>query len=293
VGRAVYELLFPVARIFQPEEIEKIATALAAEPRRLDSTPPTYLLGPSDGGWDLEIRRSGLLFRLYDYQAQDGTRQFEQLVELGPTFLDQDAFEKVALWYSNTVPVESGKVKDLLAERVVELLSDPGETFTQEVRGTWNLGHYRLQYGIQPLHGETLYLSEASVSAEHVAPGDLGDVLCDLEEEGLRLLAWPITSRARRELEFGKDLPAPPSLPKGLPFEDANRERIQLLVRKFGSEDLSFEDESRLAALTERVRYLVPLVAREERRSVEAVATRLENIEDRTRRVRARHGLSG
>jgi Arc/MetJ-type ribon-helix-helix transcriptional regulator len=73
----------------------------------------------------------------------------------------------------------------------------------------------------------------------------------------------------------------------------ANRQRTELLARKYGSEEFSAEDELRLGALTERVRQLVPQVTQSDWQSVEGVHARLGEIEDRTRRVRARYGLSG
>jgi len=293
VGKAVYEILFPVARLFPTALIEHLAADMAAELHRLGSPPSTYLLRSLDGTWDLELRPSGLSFRIYDYQIQDGFGQFLHLIGL----LEPEDHERVALRYSSAAPIERDKIGNLLADRVVDLLSDPGKGFTQEVSGTWDLGHYRLRYGIQPLQDETFYLSHAFVSAENVADRDLENVLCELEEEGLRLLSWPITSWDFLELDPEiSQLAADPmdlSFPESSLFEEVNRERIELLARKHTAEDLSSEDEKHLEVLTERVRRLVPQVTEQDWQAVEDISARLGDIEDRTRRIRTKYSLNG
>ncbi len=293
VRQAVYEILFPVARIFPAASVEKLAADMAADLHRLGSPPSTYLLQSLDGAWDLELRPSGLSFRIYDYQVQDGFGQFPHLIG----FLAPEDHERVALRYSSAAPVDRAKIGNLLAERVMELLSDPSKGFTQEVIGTWDLGHYRLRYGIQPLQDATFYLSHAFISAENVADRDLGNVLCELEEEGMRLLSWPITSWDLLELDpeisrFAAD-PMDLSFPESSLFEEMNRERIELLARKHTTENLSSQEERRLEALTERVRRLVPQVTEQDWQPVEDISARLGDIEDRTRRIRAKYSLNG
>jgi len=62
---------------------------------------------------------------------------------------------------------------------------------------------------------------------------------------------------------------------------EANRERTELLARKYSTEEFSSRDELRLAALSERLLALLPQPTKEDWQSSEDVLARLEEIEER------------
>lgn len=75
--------------------------------------------------------------------------------------------------------------------------------------------------------------------------------------------------------------------------QEVNEERLELLTRKYGNKSFSAEDEARLEALTEKVRRLIPRVTEKDWQALEEVTSRLDAIEERTRSIRKKYGLSG
>jgi hypothetical protein len=282
VGEAMYQVRFPVDTTLSPETIRTIQASLG-----------------TDDAWQVEVEPSGFSLKTRGYrEIGEIAERLHRLSESTLAHLAQTATNNVLLTYSNALPVEPPKIKHLLAERVIAFLSDMEDEFTQELHGTWSRGHYSLNFGVHPLGAEhfrpkaphKIYLSSAYVTAENVATDNLGDVLRDLDRECLRLLSCPIAPGALETLDLASYLQV-----KGgtNALEGIAQERAALLARKYGHQEFSASDESRLEALTERVRSLLPRVAAMDWQTLEDISSRLDEAEKHTRQIQEKYGLAG
>lgn len=70
-------------------------------------------------------------------------------------------------------------------------------------------------------------------------------------------------------------------------------ERLELLARQYGNEDLSQKDLDRLDTLTEKVHELMPRVTDKDWQRVRETTLRLDATEEDVDRIRRKYGLSG
>ena len=264
---------------------------------------PAYDLASANGSWNIHLEPE--VFSLHTSGSS-----LEELAGTLRHLLDQIladyadlSFERVALEYFGAASIEDQPIEDLFNESVASLISTNwDEAFTQALSGSWHRGHYTLHYGLTPFEEKTFYLSDAWVSALNVQALELDNVLWDLDEEGLRLLSWPITPQALDSLEasaFDVEHFAPKGetshffLPEVSAIDQVNQERIRLLAKKFGRKGFSVEDEARLEALTNSVRLLLPQATQGEWQFLEDVNRRLDEVQERTERIRQKYGLGG
>jgi len=257
-----------------------------------------YRLASADGSWDLLLDSEVLSLRAGGSQLP---KMAEPLRHLADRVLTQQAglsFERVALAYFSSAPIEIRRMAELFTESVIDLIAGQDTGFTQALSGTWLRGHYVLHYGVTPRDERTLYTSDAWVSASDVRAPELEAVLWDLDEEGLRLLSWPITRRAMESLVvtpgsldavqssfftlFGKSA-----------LDEAKRERMDLLARKHSREAFTDDDEARLERLTENVRLLLPRITQDDWHRVNAVNAHLDEVREQTQGIRRKYGLGG
>lgn len=289
------------ALILSPETLGELAHGLKAEssPTHAPGSEDSFELAASDGSWTLSLEPNGLSLQTSRSSLEEVTRLLDRVLE----WLDDDLleFERIAVAYSSTIPMQRRRIEDFLTESVIELLQDDEQAFTQALSGTWNRGHYTLQYGVHPTTEVTLYQSDAHVVAPNVSAEDLAAALCDLDQEGLRLLSWPITEQALESLHADKtfSLPSPALHPTAIQpalwesaLTEASRERAALLARRHGR-DFSFQNEARLAELTENVRLLLPRVTQRDWRLVEDINGHLDEAQERTQKIQRKYGLGG
>lgn len=292
------------AYILSPEALGELARALMAEksPTQAPKTDEVYQLASVDGSWTLWLEPTVLSLQTSSSRPEDVTQLLDQVW----AWLSNDLleFERVVLAYSSTIPMRRRRIEDFLTESVVELLQDYDQAFTQALSGTWHRGHYTLQYGVQSTEEKTLYLSDAQVVAPNVHAEELAAVLWDLDQEGLRLLSWPITEQALESLQGDEDFSLhhqlmhldvqrfQPALWESA-LDEASRERTALLARKHGRREFSPQDEERLGELTAKVRLLLPHVTQRDWQFAEDVNSRLDEVQERTQRIQKKYGLGG
>jgi hypothetical protein len=297
-------LRLAAAYILSPEALREIAQSLAAgEPSLLgiEAEGASYELASADGSWNLRLAPEIFSLQTSGSQTEKVLDPLRHVLAWLLTDRAGLSFERVALAYFSAAPIEGQRFQDLFTESVIDLIAGQEEAFTQALSGTWHRGHYTLHYGVGPLAERTLYQSDAWVSALNVQAPELDAVLWDLDEEGLRLLSWPITRQAAELLDVQEDLSEHllPSLrqlfpPSGMSaIDQVNRERFELLARKHGRTGFSAEDERRLEEVTETVRLLLPRTLHSDWQIADDLADRLDRIQGRTLSIRKKYGLSG
>lgn len=269
--------------------------------QELKAEGPAYGLASTDGSWSMRLEPEVLSLHTSGSHLEKVTGPLRQILDEILTDRAGLSFERVALEYFSATPIEDQPIEELFTESVIALITDLDEAFTQALSGTWHRGHYTLHYGLSPLEEKTFYLSDARVSASNVQALDLDEVLWDLEEEGLRLLSWPITPQALGSFE-ASSLDIEHFAPKGEPclfvssvsaFDNLNQERARLLTKKYGRKEFSAEDEMRLEVLTDRVRLLLPRVTQSDWQLLEDINHRLDEVQERTQGIRQKYGLIG
>ena len=308
VGRAAYELRLSGAYILSSQYLSEVAESLAAEEpalRELETEGTAYELATADGSWNIRLEPEVFSLHTSGSSLEELARSLRHLLDQVLADYAELSFERVALEYFSAAPIEDQPIEELFTESVVSLIStNYDEAFTQALSGTWHRGHYTLHYGLTPVEEKTFYLCDAWVSALNVQALELDKVLWDLDEEGLRLLSWPITPQALDTFEvmsIGAEHMVPKSvfqevwfIPCGSNLVDQmNQERARLLLKKYGRKGFSAEDEVRLEVLTDRVRLLLPQATQGDWQFLEDVNRRLDAIQERTERIRQRYGLGG
>lgn len=305
MARAACELR--LAYLLSPESLEEIARSLAGEDsslQNLAADEPAYELASGDRSWSMRLEPAVFSLEIDRPWMEDVRGLLHPIWDRMPDEFASLQFERVALSYGSAISLEHQRIEDLLTESVVELLPEPFEAFIQFHSGTWHRGHYTLHYGVQLLQEGMFYLSGAEVTAPGVLAQEMGQILEELDEEGLRLLSWPITQHAAEvftTIDFDQLLTQAAQalhswlLPfSGRPYTDQeHRQRAELLMKKHGGSGFSAEDEARLGAINETIRFLLPRVTQEDWHLANDMSDRLNEVHDRTQRIRKKYGLNG
>lgn len=297
VNGVVCELRLAPEEFLPAEILEQVVRSLEdqyPEHHRVDSVGIgrfPYLLTSLDGLWVSQIGPHGAVLRTET--SSELEHLFARAQRLGEALRDASGaglFQVVQLHYLNALPMKRIDREDLFTDWVKSGPWSVKEDFAQTLAGTFQGGQYVLHYGIHRWEEEPLYFSDARVLAQEVHARDLGDVLEDLDEEGLRLLSWPIAKQAFEWLEGWEKNPQrirsvreqlslmidEASAPRA---DETNAERIALISKKYREGEFSAEDQERLEALTEEVRRLLPRVTEKDWKFLEEVSSRLDETE--------------
>lgn len=301
VSAVVCELRLTPEGFLPAETLEQVVRSLEdqyPEHHRVDDVGAgevRYQLTSPDGLWVSQLGSYGAILRT------DTASDFEHLLEraqrLGEALRGTSGssfFQTVELHYLNALPITRIDRENLFTDWVKSGPWSVEEEFSQALAGTFQGGQYVFHYGIHRLEEEPLYFSDARVLAQKVHAGDLSDVLENLDEEGLRLLSWPIAQEAIEWLERWEKSPEEfRSIHEQLSLvieelsaafitlsaDTINAERLALISKKYGGGEYSIEDQQRLEALSEEVRRLLPYVTEKDWRFLEEVSSRLDETE--------------
>lgn len=313
VGGAVCELHFTAGGAPSFEFLREVTQILEpGSPQRVERTrkgPTVHRLTSGDGAWKFSLYPAHATLTSGSFrEPEDFLGRVHRLADAMRDLLGTSLYQVVRLQYLNALPIGGVSTDQLFtswASALNESLLERGEEFAQSISGLFRGGQYRLRYGIRPIQREPFYLSDAIVSINDVLSHQIAEALSELDAQGARLLALPITREALRSVEHVSprsvslcvdgwlDEPWQSSPEFEATLLSNNAERLELLTRRYGNEDLSQEDLDRLDTLTEKVQELMPRVTEKDWQRVRETTLRLDATEEDVDRIRRKYGLSG
>jgi uncharacterized protein (TIGR04255 family) len=160
------------------------------------------------GLWAVTLRTSSLALETSRYDSFD---EFESrigmLVEACQSFIDSDFFTRIGVRYVNAFPYDREAIAEWINPELVGSLhkgafGDAIE-FSQQVRGTTEVGGFLMQHGIVQDGKEPSYGLDLDFYAEDVDVKSAMQVVRELHKRQFDLFMWAVAGEAKRRLEVG------------------------------------------------------------------------------------------